>query len=143
MTGTLTDTYVAALRHDTAAVPESATRLGVVRKPTPWFHSAVDENVPALAPPGELVEETKARQDALEAEGVGDAEAHNRAMDDVDFDARYLAYLDESEDARDAMADVRERLAAGEDVALVCFENTENKRCHRTLLGERLASDRD
>ena len=140
MAGTLTDTYVAALRHDSADVPPGATLLGVVRKPTPWFHSAVDENVPALSPPGELVDETKARQEELEAEGVGDAEAHNRAMDDVDFDARYLAYLDESEDARAAMADVRDRLAVGEDVALVCYENTENKRCHRTLLGERLAS---
>ena len=140
MAGTLTDTYVAALRHGTADVPEGAVKLGVVRKPTPWFHSAVDENVPALSPPADLIDETKARQEALEAEGLGDAEAHNRAMDDVDFDGRYRAYLDDSADARAAIDDVRDRLAAGEDVALVCYENTENKRCHRTLLRARLAS---
>lgn len=140
MAGSLSDTYVAALRHGTATVPEDAARLGVVRKPTPWFHAQVDENVPALAPPADLLDETKARQEELEAEGLADAEAHNRAMDDVDFDARYLAYLDESEEAREAVEDLSERLAAGEDVALVCYENTEHKRCHRTLLRERLES---
>ena len=132
------DTYVAALKHGTADVPDDAVRLGVVRKPTPWFYGQVDENVPALAPPADLLEETKARQAELEAEGLDDAEAHNRGMDDVDLDARYLAYLDESDEAREAMADLRDRLDAGEDVALVCYENTEHKRCHRTLLRERL-----
>ena len=134
------DTYVAALKHGTADVPDDAARLGVVRKPTPWFYGQVDENVPALGPPAELLAETKARQEELEAEGLGDAEAHNRAMYDVDLDARYLAYLDNAEEAREAMADLRDRLDAGEDVALVCYENTEHKRCHRTLLRERLES---
>ena len=134
------DTYVAALKHGTADVPDDAVRVGVVRKPTPWFYGQVDENVPALGPPAELLAETKARQEALEAEGMDDAEAHNRAMDDVDLDARYLAYLDESAEAQEAMADLRDRLDAGEDVALVCYENTEHKRCHRTLLRERIES---
>lgn len=138
MAGSLSDTYVAALRHGTADVPEDAVRLGVVRKPTPWFHAQVDENVPALAPPADLLDEVKARQEALEAGGAGDVEAHNGAMDDVDFDARYLAYLAESEEANAAIDDLRNRLSAGEDVALVCYENTEHKRCHRTLLRERL-----
>jgi hypothetical protein len=139
MTGHLTDTYVAALRHGTADVPEDATRLGVVRKPTPWFYSAVDENVRVLAPPADLIEEAKDRQAELEAEGLDDAAAHNRAMDDVDFDARYLDYLDESDEAAAAMADLRARLDAGEDVALVCYENTEQKRCHRVLLRKAVA----
>jgi len=135
------DTYVAALKHGTADVPDDAVRLGVVRKPTPWFYGQVDENVPALGPPAELLSETKARQEELEAEGLDDAEAHNRAMDDVDLDARYLAYLDDSSEAREALADLRDRLDAGEDVALVCYENTDNKRCHRTLLRERLEAE--
>lgn len=142
MTGRVSDTYVAALQHDTADVPASATRLGVVRRPTPWFWGQVDANEPALAPPADLLDETKARQEALEAEGVDGADAHNRAMDDVDFEARYLAYLDDSADALEALASLRERLDAGEDVALVCYENTEAKRCHRTLLRERLETDR-
>ena len=139
MPGTLYDTYVAALQHDMADVPEGAARLGVVRRPTPWFWGQVDENVPALGPPEDLLAEAKTRQEALEAEGVDDAEAHNAAMDDVDFDERYLAHLDESAAAREAITEIRNRLAAGDDVALVCYENTDEKRCHRTLLGERIA----
>ena len=143
MTGQLSDTYVAALQHDAADVPAGATRGGVVRRPTPWFWGQVDENVPALAPPADLLDEAKARQEALEAEGADGADAHNRAMDDVDFDARYLAYLEGSDEAWAAIADLRERLEGGADVALVCYENTEEKRCHRTLLRDRLAADRD
>ena len=142
MAGQVYDTYVAALQHDIADVPADATRLGVVRRPTPWFWGQVDENVPALAPPADLLDETKARQEALEAEGADDADAHNRAIDDVDFEARYLAYLDDSAEAAAAIADLHDRIDDGEDVALVCYENTEEKRCHRTLLRERLVSDR-
>ena len=134
MAGTLTDTYVAALRHGTADVPESAVRLGVVRRPTPWFYAAVDENVPALAPPADLLDDAKARQADLVADGFDDAAAHNAAMDDVDFDERYRLYLADAAEAAAAIDDLRERLDRGEDVALVCYENTENKRCHRTIL---------
>ena len=142
MAGQVYDTYVAALQHDTADVPAGAMRVGVVRRPTPWFWGQVDENVPALAPPADLLDETKARQEALESEGIDGADAHNRAMDDVDFDARYLTHLDDSAEAAEAVADLHERLDGGEDVALVCYENTEAKRCHRTLLRERVESGR-
>lgn len=140
MSGTLTDTYVAALRHGTADVPPDAARVGVVRRPTPWFYAAVDENVPALAPPADLLDDAKDRQADLEERGVDDATAHNRAIEDVDFEERYLAHLRETDEARQAVAALRDRLDRGEDVALVCYENTENKRCHRTLL-RRHASD--
>lgn len=138
MTGSVYDSYVAALRHEKAAVPDEATRIGVVRKATPWFYSVVDENVPALGPPTELLEETKARQAELEAEGLDDAEAHNRAMVDVEFEARYADYLDENTEAREALDALRTRVEDGEDVVLVCYENTEEKRCHRVTLRERL-----
>lgn len=136
MTGIVYDTYVAALQHDTADVPPETERLGVVRRPTPWFYAQVDENVRALAPPADLLDDAKDRQAALEADGLDDASAHNQAMDDVEFDARYLAYLEADGEARDAVADVLARLDRGEDVALVCYENTDEKRCHRTLLCE-------
>lgn len=138
MAGTVTDTYIAALQHDLADVPEGATLVGVVRRPTRWFWGQVDENVAALAPPAELLDAVKDRAEALEAEGLADAAAHNRAMAEADYDERYLAHLEASSEARAALADLRGRLAAGEDLALVCYENTEEKRCHRTLLVERL-----
>lgn len=141
MPGTLVDTYVAALQHGTADVPEDAVRLGVVRRSTPWFYAQVDENVPALAPPADLLDETKTRQAELEDRGLDDATAHNRAMDDVDFDDRYRDYLRSSGEAGEALAALRDRLDRGEDVALVCYENTEEKRCHRTLLREHVVGD--
>ena len=143
MPGSLADTYVAALQHGTADLPPEAVRLGVVRRPTPWFHAAVDENVPALAPPPDLLDDAKDRQADLEADGMDDAAAHNAAMDDVDFEARYLAYLEDSPAAREAIESLRDRLDAGEDVALVCYENTEHKRCHRTLLREYVENSRE
>lgn len=138
MPGSVYETYVAALQHDTADVPEDATRIGVVRRPTPWFYGAVDENVPELAPSEDLLDETKARQEELESEDVPDAEAHNRAMEEVDFADRYVEHIESDPDARDALADLESRLRDGESIVLVCYENTDEKRCHRTELRKRL-----
>lgn len=138
MPGTVHDTYVAALQHDIADVPDEAVRVGVVRRPTPWFYAQVDENVPELGPPADLLEEFKDRYEHRQEQGLGDAEAHNTALEDVDYDARYRSYLDESDEARAAIEDLRNRLESGEDVVLVCYENTEEKRCHRTLLRSEL-----
>lgn len=140
-TGTLRDTYVAALQHDLVEVPEDAHLLGVVRRPTGWFSATVDENLPALGPPADLLDAVKDRQATLEAQGMGDAPAHNAAWDDVAFAERYRAHL-ETPEARTALGAVRERLAAGETVVLVCFEDTDVKRCHRTILRDRLEGDR-
>ena len=131
--GRLFDTYVAALQHDIADVPPSATRVGVVRRPTPWFHGPVDENVPELAPPDSLLEEVKRRHEELQSTGLEDALAHNRALEEADYDERYRSHL-ESPAAQAAMDDLVDRLVAGEDIALVCYENTDEKRCHRTIL---------
>ncbi|NKE36469.1 DUF488 domain-containing protein [Natronococcus sp. JC468] len=140
--GTLADTYVAAIQHDLADLPPGATRVGVVRKPAPWFHAAVDENVPELGPPAELLEEIRYTEDDLKIQGLCEEGAHNAAWDQVDFDERYRAYLEGSPEARAALEALAERLADGESLALVCYENTEKKRCHRTILRERL-EDRD
>ncbi|WP_336036113.1 DUF488 family protein [Halobacterium yunchengense] len=140
MTGGLADTYVAALQHDTADVPGDATLVGVVRRPTGWFSAAVDENAPALAPPEPLLEDAKARERELEADGVGGAEANRRAWRGVDFAQRYREHLEGDADARDALGALAARLAGGESLALVCFENTDEKRCHRTILRDRLAA---
>ena len=132
MSGALCDTYVAALQHDTADVPEDAVFVGVVRRPTRWF--SVDENLPALGPPDDLLDEFKQAHEELKAEGMADAAAHDAAWEELDFADRYESYLDSSSEAQTAIERVEKRLAAGETVALVCYENTNQKRCHRTLL---------
>lgn len=138
MSGTLYDTYVAALQHDLAEVPPDARLIGVVRRPTPWVYGVVDENVTSLGPPDSLLAEFKARHEERVDAGEDDATAHNAAMDDVSYDERYREYLDASAAAQEAIAAIRERLDAGADVVLVCFENTAQKRCHRTLLKDRI-----
>ncbi|QCS42049.1 DUF488 domain-containing protein [Natrinema versiforme] len=136
--GTLADTYVAAIQHDLVELPADATRVGVVRQPTSWFHSAVDENRPELGPPADLLEEMRDAEEEMKMQGLCEEGAHNAAWDRVGFEDAYRAYLEDSSEARDAIATLADRLAAGESLALVCFENTEKKRCHRTILREYL-----
>lgn len=141
MTGTVHDTYVAALQHDIAAVPGAAVKLGVVRRPTPWFYAQVDANLSALGPPEELLDAFKDRYKYLQDEGLDDADAHNTALEEIDYDDRYRAYLNRSDEAQQALAELRDQLTDGEDVVLVCYENTENKRCHRTILKTHIRSN--
>ena len=137
--GTLADTYVAALQHDLVDLPPETTLVGVVRKPTPWFHGAVDENQPELGPPAALLETFQTSVDDLKMRGICEEGAHNAAWDEVGFEAEYREYLEESADARAALEGLETRLADGESLALVCFENTAKKRCHRTVLRDVLA----
>nr|WP_244510037.1 DUF488 family protein [Halogranum gelatinilyticum] len=67
-------------------------------------------------------------------QGLCDEGAHNAAWDDVEFETRYRSHLADDADAQQAMDELTDRLRGGEQLALVCFENTNQKRCHRTLL---------
>ncbi|MDG5759709.1 DUF488 family protein [Natronococcus sp. A-GB1] len=136
--GTLADTYVAAIQHDLADLPDEATRVGVVRKPAPWFHAAVDENVPELGPPVDLLEAVRGTEEDLKRQGLCDEGAHNAAWDQVDFGERYQEHLEESPEAQADLEELADRLGDDESLALVCYENTEKKRCHRTILREQL-----
>lgn len=139
MSGAVSDTYVAAIQHDLADLDGDETLVGVVREPTGWFHAAVDENCPELGPPAELLTETKRRAEDLKMQGLCEEGAHNAAWDETDFADRYRAYLDDSDAAEQALSDLCDRVRDGETVVLVCFEGN-SKRCHRTLLRERVRS---
>ena len=130
----LFDTYVAALQRDRADLPEGTRLVGVVRRPTRWFHAAVDENRPALAPPAALLDDHADAAESFRIDGLCEEGAHNAAWDRVDFERRYRDHLASDPDAGAAVGALRTDLAAGDDVALVCFENTAKKRCHRTVL---------
>jgi hypothetical protein len=136
MTGTVDETYVAALQHDLVD-PGEATLVGVVRRPTGWFRAAVDENVPALGPPPELLDAAKRRTEDLKRDGLCDEGAHNAAWEDLDFGRRYRDHLDADDGAAAALDDLADRLRDGEDLWLVCFEG-DGKRCHRRPLVELL-----
>lgn len=137
---TLEDTYAAAIQHDLVECPPEATLVGVVRRPAGWFHALVDENVRALGPPAELLASFKRRHEDLTLQGLCDEGAHNAAWEELDFEERYRDYLSTDEPAANALDALADRLEEGEDVVLVCFENTAKKRCHRTVLRDVLES---
>lgn len=134
--GSVRETYHAALAHGLVDLPEGTSRVGVVRRPTSWFHGEIDENLPALAPPAELLDEFQDRREDFEMRGMCAEGAHNAAWEEVGFEERYREHLD-TPDARAALSGLADRVADGEDVALVCYEG-DSKRCHRHALKEEL-----
>lgn len=136
--GTVRDTYAAAINAGKVDVDDADRVIGVVRRPLPWLYGAVDENRPALGAPSDLLDEYHDRVEALTKDGLDDPAAHRRAWDDVDFEARYRAFLDSDPDAAAALDDLQRALDGGEDIVLVCYENTDEKPCHRTILRDRL-----
>ena len=124
------DTYHAALRHGHVTPDESDLVVGVVRRPTYGIGNYLDRNVPALAPPEDLLDEFK------RVVGERDDLTHDEAWDEVNFGERYREYLRTPEPQR-AMDDVLDELDS-RDVWLVCYENTDDKRCHRTILKDTL-----
>lgn len=141
MSGRVDESYQAAIHHDLVDTSD-ATLVGVVRRPTGWFNSTVDENVPDLAPPDDLLDETKQRTEDLKMAGLCDEEAHNAAWDEADFEERYRAHLAESSAAQTALSTLVDRVEGGESVVLVCFEG-DDKRCHRHALKNELTSRLD
>jgi uncharacterized protein YeaO (DUF488 family) len=139
MTGSVDETYVAALQHDLVD-PGDATLVGVVRRPPGWFRETVDENHATLGPPAALLDEATDRTEELKRRGLCDEGAHNAAWEETEFARRYREYLAADADAADAVAALADRVRDGEDLWLVCFEG-EGKRCHRDLLVERLRGE--
>lgn len=136
--GTVDHTYVAALQHDLVDVSKADRLVGVVRRPTRWFSAAVDENQPTVGPPDDLLDEVKETHEALKLRGMCDEEAHNAAWVETGFEERYRDFLEADEEARTTLAELAQRVRGGENLVLVCYENTNKKRCHRTVLKERL-----
>lgn len=136
--GTLFDTSVAALQHDLVNLPDGVVTVGVVRRPTRWLHPYVDENLAALGPPEDLLDAFQNRHTAVMEQDIEEPDTHNRAWEDVDYDQRYRRYLEGDTDAQTALDRLRTWLQEGRGFPLVCYENTNDKRCHRTLLQEYL-----
>lgn len=117
--------HLAAIQHGKIKIPDKAAVIGVVRKTMYGMSSVIDENIPELAPPEELLlEEFKPL-----AKEIG----HNKAYHELDFSERYHEHLAESDAAQDEIQRLRE-MATDRPVYLLCYENVEDKQCHRTEL---------
>lgn len=129
--GEIRDTYHAALQHEKVVPDEEDLAVGVVRKPMYGIQNHLDRNVPELAPEADLLAAFKERADEV---------GHEAAWTEVDFAERYRESL-ERPAAQAAMDDLLAELEA-RDVWLVCYENTDDKRCHRTILKDVLRDRR-
>lgn len=122
----LRDTYHAALQHGHVEPAADDLVVGVVRHPVYGIENYLDRNVSALAPPEDLLGEFN------EVVESNDELTHDEAWVEVDFASRYRNHLRNPEPQR-AMDDLLRELES-RDVWLVCYENTDDKRCHRTIL---------
>jgi len=133
----LRDTYHAALQHGHVSPADEDLVVGVVRRPSYGIGNYIDRNVPAVAPPDDLLSEFKALTDER------DDLTHDEAWAEVKFGERYRGHL-RTPDAQQAMDDLLVELESREgDLWLVCYENTDEKRCHRTILREVLRERAD
>lgn len=140
--GILRDTYTDALRHGLVDVTTADFVVGIVRRPTPTLRTVVDDVEPSVAPPADLLDELDAHRDDLKMRGMCDEGAHNAAWEETTFGQRYRTWLDESSEATATVDRLRRRLDRGEELVLVSDEPSGNRRSHRTVLRERLESER-
>lgn len=135
--GHLHTTYVGGLAG--ADVHDDALVLGVVRYEYDFLDRSVDRNVPALAPPQELLDAYNAVREAAEKDDTvpdDDDEARRVAWKTVSFRERYLDYL-EGSGPQEVIGTIQDRLHDGREVWLVCLE-ANDAFCHRRLLAARL-----
>ena len=129
-------TYFAALSHGHVDPASDASVFGVVRKSTDWIDEIVDRNVPAVAPPEELLDAYKKVERA--AEENDERQPQRVAWESVNFAERYRSHLD-TNGVSQVLSALRDR-ADESTLWLVCFEK-DDRWCHRRLLAERLRPD--
>lgn len=110
--------------------------LGVIRYKYDFVERTVDRNVPALAPPTDLLDAFKRVEESAGEDVLDPARV---AWETVAFRERYLTYLDRA-GPQDVIGTVRDHLREGTTVWLVCLE-AEATFCHRRLLAARIRGD--
>lgn len=133
-TGRLRDTYHAALQHQHDEPGDEDLVLAVVDEQMYGIQKYTDEHWPVLSPPTHALHEFKDLADEI---------GHNEAIDELDFDSRYRNHVQEDTDVQAAMDAVIDELENGRDVWLVCYENTDDKFCHRTVLQDEIEARRE
>jgi hypothetical protein len=123
---------------DTFGVSSDATFIGVVSKPTEEMKELTDEIMPCLGMPEKYLSKFLKRRSEYRMNSAIDNPT-NRAYDDLELDDKYTEHVRDSEKAQSAIASLVSRLDDGEEVTLVCYEES-HQRCHRHLLMEMIDS---
>lgn len=112
------------------------TYIAIVRSPSDDLADEVDEVEPRLAPPEQLFYQWLNTRNNLKDEGMPPVQAHNEAIDRVDYVNRFEDHLD-TDESQAALRSIADRVADDEHVVLVCYCG-EGKWCHRSVVFERL-----
>ncbi|WP_247729482.1 DUF488 family protein [Halovivax limisalsi] len=116
---------------------DDAEVIGVVRYPKDFVERVTDRNVPALAPPANLLDAYKTVEASAEADGA--AFPSDVAWQTVRFEPRYLNYLRSFPGPQAVIEELRER-ASERDIWLVCWEK-DCRWCHRRLLTKEIVAE--
>lgn len=112
------------------------TYVGIANSEREDYLDAVDETEPRLAPPSALFHQWYSTRERLMDEGHLEVNAHNEALDVVNYFERFESHLNDG-DAQEALTKLTERIRQGEDIVLVCYCG-DGRQCHRHPVAERI-----
>lgn len=120
------------------------TTIAVVRKPSDTGIDAVcDEWCPELGMPEQALSDYWELRSAYEDnQYVSNHDAANRAFNEAELTERFEEYVRTTDEAQEALDKLVERLDAGENITLVCFES-DGKKCHRHILMQMIEKRRE
>lgn len=139
MTGELTETHYGVVREKATSpqmsiVPEP-TYIAVVREPRDTkIDDYCDEWMPSLGMPRPILEELWSTRKGY-TNNINNP--HERAVKAINLPGRYRGYL-ETDEPQEAIEEITDRLQDGENISLVCFE--ESGYCHRHDLKSEILS---
>lgn len=133
---TVHTTYFGALGSSVNPDEDDAV-LAVARYPRDFIERVTDRNIPALAPPDDLLDAYKSVEKAADRDDHPNPSAV--AWDTVNFETRYHDHLSRL-GQQQVLDEIRAQLRDHVDVWLVCWEK-DPRYCHRRLLADVLVTD--
>lgn len=149
MTGTVEHMSLSEARRDISSSQSrlsafgadgETTYIGIVNSDDGDISDVADEMRPSLSPPDDLFYQWLQTKKRYENDGaVNSVQAHNQALDAVDYRPRFRDHLETDAAARDALEELATRVESGEHIVFVCYCN-DNKWCHREPVTETIKS---
>lgn len=125
--------------YDYGSAEDPKTYIAVVTDPNDTgILDATDEWMPELGIPSRKLNEFRRLREGYNSQDP--VECHNKAYLKCDFDKAFESHVRYNEDAKEKVEEIANRVQDGEEVVLVCFEESP-KRCHRHKLKEIIESE--
>lgn len=108
------------------------TYIAVVSEPTGGIEDYVDEVWEPVGMPSWALQKFLSRRSGYRGNSAID-DPHNQAYVDMNLSSIYERHLEKDDDAERLLTEATDRLCAGENLTLVCYEES-GERCHRHRL---------